>query len=227
MGRLKTNFYRKLHENFSEVYSWFKNIMECSLALCFKDFAMIATDQTSARSIMVMKDDYKKTFQLSDKMLMSVVGESGDTTQYAEFIAKNIQLYKMQNGYELSPKASANFTRRNLADYLRSRTPFSVNILMAGYDDELEECELYVLDYLASMVKAPFAAHGYGGFFTTSIMDRDYRKDMTEAEAYDLMKACVKEVHKRLIINLPNFQVEVINKDGIKSMDDITIKNLK
>ena len=65
--------------------------------------------------------DYKKTFQLSDKMLMSVVGESGDTTQYAEFIAKNIQLYKMQNGYELSPKASANFTRRNLADYLRSR----------------------------------------------------------------------------------------------------------
>merc|ERR1719418_367248 len=83
-----------------------------------------------------LKDDYNKAFKLSDKMLMSVVGESGDTTQYAEFIAKNIQLYKMQNGYELSPKASANFTRRNLADYLRSRTPISVNILMAGYDDE-------------------------------------------------------------------------------------------
>ena len=65
--------------------------------------------------------DYDKAFKLSDKMLMTVVGESGDTTQYAEFIAKNIQLYKMQNGYELSPKASANFTRRNLADYLRSR----------------------------------------------------------------------------------------------------------
>ena len=61
---------------------------------------------------------------MSDKMLMSVVGESGDTTQYAEFIAKNIQLYKMQNGYELSPKASANFTRRNLADYLRSRVSY-------------------------------------------------------------------------------------------------------
>lgn len=118
--------------------------MECSLALCFKDFAMVAIDKTNARSIMVMKDgkklfqfkafeegqpnwniscvaDYDKSFQLSDKMIMSVVGESGDTTQYAEFIAKNIQLYKMQHGYELSPKACANFTRRNLADYLRSR----------------------------------------------------------------------------------------------------------
>ena len=125
---------------------------------------------------MVMKDDYDKAFKLSDKMLMTIVGESGDTTQYAEFIAKNIQLYKMQNGYELSPKASANFTRRNLADYLRSRTPFHVNMLIAGFDKQTEECELYTLDYLASMVRAPFAAHGYGGFFTTAIMDRDYRK---------------------------------------------------
>ena len=52
---------------------------------------------------------------------MTAVGESGDTTQFAEFITKNIQLYKMQNGYELSPAGAANFTRRNLADYLRSR----------------------------------------------------------------------------------------------------------
>ena len=47
---------------------------------------------------------------------------------------------------------------------------------MAGFDPESKECEMYVLDYLASMVKAPFAAHGYGGFFTTALMDRKYRK---------------------------------------------------
>ena len=52
---------------------------------------------------------------------MSACGESGDTSQFAEFVQKNVQLYKMQNGYELSPWAAANFTRRNLADYLRSR----------------------------------------------------------------------------------------------------------
>merc|ERR1712204_152420 len=126
------------------------------------DFAMLATDKTSARSIMVMKDDYNKTIKLSEKMLMSVVGESGDTTQYAEFIAKNIQLYKMRNGYELSPSAAANFTRRNLADYLRSRTPYSVNPLIAGFDVETGKAELYFMDYLASMIKAPYAAHGYG-----------------------------------------------------------------
>lgn len=51
---------------------------------------------------------------------MGVIGDLGDTTQFAEYIAKNIQLYKMRNGYELGPTAAANFTRRNLAEYLRS-----------------------------------------------------------------------------------------------------------
>ena len=65
--------------------------------------------------------DEDKMFKLSDRLLMAVTGESGDTTQFAEYIEKNIQLYKMRNGYELSPPAAANFTRRNLADSLRSR----------------------------------------------------------------------------------------------------------
>lgn len=65
--------------------------------------------------------DYKKLHKLSDHLVMAVCGEQGDTTQFAEYIAKNIQLYKMRNGYNLSPKEAAFFTRRNLADALRSR----------------------------------------------------------------------------------------------------------
>ena len=74
--------------------------------------------------------DQKKSYQLSDKLIMTAVGESGDTNQFAEFITKNIQLYKMQNGYELSPAGAANFTRRNLADYLRSRVCYMFLVMM-------------------------------------------------------------------------------------------------
>jgi len=52
---------------------------------------------------------------------MAVAGESGDTNQFAEYISKNMQLYKMRNSYELSPASIAKYTRKNLADYLRSR----------------------------------------------------------------------------------------------------------
>ena len=48
-----------------------------------------------------------------------------------------------------------------------------VNLLMAGYDKE-EGPSLFYMDYLASLNKLPFAAHGYGALFTMSIMDRHY-----------------------------------------------------
>ncbi len=50
--------------------------------------------------------------------------------------------------------------------------------------------------------------------------------DMNKTQAYDLMKDCVREIQKRLIINLPTFQVQLIDKDGIQRLDDITVKNL-
>lgn len=199
--------------------------MECLLGIAFRDFVLIAADMTNAHSIMVMKDDEDKLHKISDKLVMAISGESGDTTQFAEYIAKNIQLYKMRNGYELSPSAAANFTRRNLADYLRSRTPYFVNLLLAGYNDETGP-ELYFVDYLASMVKVPYAAHGYGGFFSLSIMDRHYKADMTQEDAYEVMKKCVREIHKRLVVNLPNFKVQLISKDGIQDLPSITAKNL-
>ncbi|CAD6227588.1 GSCOCG00001268001-RA-CDS [Cotesia congregata] len=198
---------------------------ECSIGVRFDDFVLIAADSTTAQSIMVMKNDENKIYKISDKLVMAVIGEQGDSTQFSEYIGKNIQLYKMRNGYELSPKAAATFTRRKLADYLRSRTPYFVNLLMAGYDSETGP-ELYFIDYLASCVKAPFACHGYGGFFSLTILDRYYRSDMNEHEAYDLLKKCVTEVHKRLIVNLPNFKVQKITKEGVIDLPSITAQNL-
>ncbi|GLG92284.1 hypothetical protein R5R35_008418 [Gryllus longicercus] len=199
--------------------------METLMGVTFRDFVLIAADMSNAHSVLLMKDDEDKLYRISSKLVMAVSGEAGDTTQFAEYIAKNVQLYKMRNGYELSPHATANFTRRNLADYLRSRSPYFVNMLLAGYDNETGP-QLYFLDYLASLVKIPFAVHGYGGFFALTIMDRYHRPDMTVEEGYDLLKKCVREIQKRLVINQPNFKVQVVDKDGVRDLPPITAKAL-
>uniref|UniRef100_A0A674DSB0 Proteasome subunit beta n=1 Tax=Salmo trutta TaxID=8032 RepID=A0A674DSB0_SALTR len=135
--------------------------MEYLIGIQGQDFVLVAADNVAAHSIVKMKQDQDKMFKLSDKILLLCVGEAGDTVQFAEYIQKNIQLYKMRNGYELSPTAAANFTRKNLADYLRSRTPYHVNLLLAGFD-ETDGPGLYYMDHLSALAKAPFAAHGHG-----------------------------------------------------------------
>lgn len=46
-------------------------------------------------------------------------------------------------------------------------------MLLGGFDEH-DGAQLYFIDYLASLVKVPFASHGYGGLLAISIMDRYY-----------------------------------------------------
>lgn len=196
--------------------------MEYLIGIQGPDYVLVAADTVAASSIVQMKHDHDKMFKMSEKILLLCVGEAGDTVQFAEYIQKNVQLYKMRNGYELSPTAAANFTRRNLADYLRSRTPYHVNLLLAGYDDH-EGPALYYMDYLAALAKAPFAAHGYGAFLTLSILDRYYKPGITREEAVELLKKCLEELQKRFVLNLTSFNARFIDKDGIHEVDSVPL----
>lgn len=68
-----------------------------------------------------------------------------------------------------------------------------VNMLIAGFDDASGPA-LYFMDWLASLQKVPFGAHGYGSFFSLSIMDRYYKPDLSRAEARELLQKCIDEV---------------------------------
>ena len=47
-------------------------------------------------------------FKLSEKIVMLCCGETGDTVQFAEYIQKNLQLYKMRNGKDVSINVGQN-----------------------------------------------------------------------------------------------------------------------
>ena len=96
----------------------------------------------------------------------------GDTVQFAEYIERNIRLYQIRNLYPLRPSAAASWIRRALATSLRSRKPYSVNLLLGGYDIASHDPHLYWIDYLGTMSEVPFAAHGYGSYFALSLLDR-------------------------------------------------------
>lgn len=96
----------------------------------------------------------------------------GDTVQFAEYVERNIRLYQIRHLYPLRPSAAASWVRRSLAESLRSRKPYSVNLLVGGYDTASHEPHLYWIDYLGTSAEVPFAAHGYGSYFALSLLDR-------------------------------------------------------
>jgi len=147
-----------LHSNHFSTYR------EVLLGITGKDFTIIASSKAAMRGATILKASDDKTRELNKHNLMTFSGEAGDTVQFAEYIQANIQLYSMRNDQNLGPHAVASFVRGELAKSLRSRRPYTVNLLLGGWDEIKNEPTLYWCDYLAALAKVPYAAHGYAQY---------------------------------------------------------------
>ncbi|KMU85986.1 proteasome subunit beta type-2 [Coccidioides immitis H538.4] len=153
--------------------------MEVLLGITGKDFTLIAASKAAMRGPTILKSTDDKTRKLNKHTLIAYSGEAGDTA--------NAQLYSMRNETELSPSAVANFVRGELARSLRSRSPYTVNLLLGGVDPITQKPSLYWLDYLASLAQV---------LLVFSILDKHHHPDISYEEVLKLLEKCTDELKR-------------------------------
>lgn len=194
-----------------------------------KDFVVLSADAGAGFSIIVMKHDEDKIVKLDSNKILACNGENGDRVQFSEYIQKNLNLYRFSNDRPATMKAAAHFIRGELAEALR-RKPYQTNLLLGGVDTDKDNNilpSLYFIDYMASMQKLKFGAHGYGAFFIWGLLDKYYNDDISQDDALSLMKMCIEEIQTRLLMNSPNFIVKVVDKNGVRVVDLAEVKSLE
>ena len=107
--------------------------MDSVFGICGKDWVIVATDTAVNRSIFNLKNDEDKIMPLSEFKLIAAAGEPTDRHTFTNYVQKNLKLEQFRTGHELSVEATAQYTRTQLAQFLR-RSPYNVNMLIAGYD---------------------------------------------------------------------------------------------
>ncbi|KAK8865893.1 hypothetical protein IAR55_001041 [Kwoniella newhampshirensis] len=192
--------------------------MECSFGITGKDYVLIAADTSAGRSIVRMKSDENKIKTLGPHLAMAYGGEPGDTNNFAEYIERNLRLYHIRNHFPLLPPSASAWIRRTLAESIRSRKPYAVNLLLGGYDTTTDLPHLYWIDYLGTKAIVPYAAHGMGVYVSLSTMDKWWYEGMDKREGIEVLKKCVDEVEKRLTVAL-KFNCILIDKNGIHKID--------
>ncbi|KAG8623489.1 hypothetical protein KVT40_008465 [Elsinoe batatas] len=193
--------------------------MEVLLGITGKDFTLLASSKAAMRGATILKSSDDKTRELNTHNLIAFSGEAGDTVQFAEFIQANIRLYSTRNSTSLSPSATSSFIRTELASSLRSRSPYTVNLLLAGYDESTHKPELYWIDYLASCAKVPYAAHGYAQYYCLSTLDKHHHPDISLEEGLRILAMCSEELRRRLPVDFKGLLVKVVDKDGIREVE--------
>ena len=110
-----------------------------------------------------------------------------------------------------------------LAYFLR-RQPYQVNLILGGVDGEVPS--IYFIDYLGTMKKMDYCAHGYPSYILLSLFDRlwkvwaaenpNVQKDMTREEAVDLANRCMDEMKNRFPMNEHHYITKIVSKEGIE-----------
>lgn len=191
--------------------------MDFLLGITGKDFTLLCADTNAARSIMLYTQSQDKIRTLDSHKMLAVGGDSADCIQEPDYFTKNMQLYALKNGVPLTTKAAASYIRNEKAVALRKGMT-QVDLLLAGHD-AVGGPALYFMDYLASMQKVDYAAHGYGGFFTNSLLDTHWKKDMSLEQALDVLELCIAEIQKRFMISMPSFTVKVVDANGVRVVE--------
>lgn len=206
---------------------------------------ILVTSRNFARGITIMNHQDKKYIMLTDKIAMGIVGEAGDTAHFAAYIKANVKLYENsfaqlptisfkdgevvsdaeENKKEeavLSTKNIANFVRLELAKSLRSRKPYNVNLIIAGADGDL-----YMIDYLGTMVKQPYVVQGYAAFYAMALLDHHYRTNLSEEEGVELAKMCLKEINLRMPASVGDVDIVILSNDKPPKQFIIADKDLR
>ncbi|GAA5999866.1 hypothetical protein JCM10207_005947 [Rhodosporidiobolus poonsookiae] len=197
--------------------------MEVSFGITGKDYVLLASDMNAARSIVKMKGTEDKQKVVGKHLVMAYSGEPGDTVQFAEYVERNLRLYQIRNHIPLRPPAAASWVRNQLAQSLRSRKPYSVNLLLGGFDPTSstprEAPSLYWIDYLGTLGTVPYAAHGYGAYFALSTMDRWHNPEGDLEEGLSLLRKCINELETRFIVNLGGWTIRVADANGVRRIN--------
>lgn len=112
------------------------------------------------------------------------------------------------------------FTRNHLVTNLRTNPTCKVAMLLAGYDPQ-DGPQLYFIDMHGSAHSLKYSGHGLGTAICASILHDLWKPNMNRAQTYDIVKACVSEIQKRLVINLRNFEVIVVDAKGVEQLESL------
>jgi len=194
--------------------------MDIVLGLTGKDYVLCVTDMSSNRSINALKHDEEKIVMIDDRKMLACGGEQCSRNQFTEYISKNLALNQLQTDLELSNHGAANFIRNEVARALRAKGgAYQANSILAGVDDQGPA--MYYIDYMGSLVQVDYTAQGYCGYFSLSILDRYWKKNMTLEEGKELLKLCIEQLSARFIIKLNKLQMVAIGPQGVISKEII------
>jgi len=182
-----------------------------AVGITFNEGVVFASERRIAYGNFVVSKTTKKTFVITPHVGAACAGLVADMQILSLQIAALAKIRRMEIKRDVPPNTIAKMMSNMM--YERRFFPLLTQVIVGGLVDKPT---IYTLDPLGSVLPDDYAAVGTGAEMALGVLDPQYKKDLTEAQAVELAVKSVRAASMRDSASGDNIDVLVMNKDGAK-----------
>jgi len=182
-----------------------------AVGITFNEGVVFASERRIAYGNFVVSKTPKKTFVITPHVGAACAGLVADMQILSLQIAALAKIRRMEIKRDVPPNTIAKMMSNMM--YERRFFPLLTQVIVGGL---VGKPTIYTLDPLGSVLPDDYAAVGTGAEMALGVLDPQFKKDLTEAQAVDLAVKSVRAASMRDSASGDNIDVLVMNKDGAK-----------
>lgn len=188
--------------------------MTISLGLKTKTHVFICSELTLSSNIIKIKENENNTSVLN-KTLINITGKQADSFRLQSYASEYSKFISLKYKVSITPQLISNGLSEQIYRSIRSN-PLECSAIIGGLNDN-NDLELYCIDRYGCLHYDNFVVSGYGLYFLFGIFDLYYKENMSEDEALNLIKNCLKVLKEKFIIETDNWKIDVVGLDVFRS----------
>ncbi len=181
-----------------------------TVGLKVEEGVVLAAEKRVAYGFYLMSRAGKKVFPVLDTMGIASAGLMADMQTLARILEAEIRLYELDTGIKPSVWTAAKLLSAIL--YGRRLLPYYAEVIMGGVDEK--GSHVYSLDPIGAVIEENYVAAGSGAQLAISILESEYRKDMSLEEAEQLAVKSLEAAMKRDAVSGDGIDLLIISPKG-------------
>jgi len=158
-----------------------------TLAFKYNGGIIIAVDSRATGGMYIFSGNVKKIIPINQYLMGTMAGGAADCMYWERVLSKQCRLYELRNKQRISVAAASKLLSNICFEY--KGYGLSMGTMIAGWDKKGPG--LYYVDSDGTRTDGKVFSVGSGSIFAYGVLDKGYRMDLTDEEAYDLGRRAI------------------------------------
>jgi proteasome beta subunit len=182
-----------------------------AVGIVFKDGVILGADKRFAYGNFIMSRNSKKVFMINNNVGAACAGMISDMQSLIKRVQAEAKLRELEIRRPLPPNSIAKFMSAVM--FNERLYPLLTQVIVGGVDGTPS---VYVLDPLGSIIPDEYATVGSGTEIAIGIIESEYKKEMNEEQAVNLVTKALKSAMQRDAASGDGIDLLIIKSDGTR-----------